>query len=100
MKPLIVISGSALAKLPLLSMLTVTALTLMTGSVLLSPVVHAQAAAEAAEAEPEKGPHRGRMLRDGDFALELAIFETGVPPEFRVWTTLAGNAIAPQDLLS
>jgi cobalt-zinc-cadmium efflux system membrane fusion protein len=33
------------------------------------------------------------MLRDGDFALELAIFETGVPPEFRVWPTLDGTAV-------
>ena len=38
------------------------------------------------------------MLRDGDFALELAIFETGVPPEFQVWSTLSGQPIAPQDL--
>ncbi|RHW77307.1 efflux RND transporter periplasmic adaptor subunit [Colwellia sp. RSH04] len=47
------------------------------------------------EAEPEKGPNRGRMLRDGKFALELAIFETGVPPEFRVWVTNDGKAVAP-----
>ncbi|MGC1497850.1 MAG: HlyD family efflux transporter periplasmic adaptor subunit [Sulfitobacter sp.] len=52
----------------------------------------------AAEAEPEKGPHRGRMLREGDFALELAIFETGVPPEFRVWITDAGKPINPQEV--
>ncbi len=49
----------------------------------------------AEQAEPEKGPHRGRMLRDGEFALELAIFETGVPPEFRVWVTHDGKAVAP-----
>ncbi|MGY8776060.1 HlyD family efflux transporter periplasmic adaptor subunit [Spongiibacter tropicus] len=49
-----------------------------------------------AVAEPEKGPHRGRMLRDGDFALELSIFETGVPPEFRVWFTERGKPIAPE----
>ena len=42
---------------------------------------------EVAVVEPAKGPHRGRLLVDGDFALELAIFETGVPPEFRVWAT-------------
>ena len=47
------------------------------------------------EAEPEKGPNRGRMLRDGKFALELAIFETGVPPEFRVWVTNDGKAVSP-----
>tara|TARA_Y100001949_G_C15976926_1_gene326553 strand:+ start:270 stop:1544 length:1275 start_codon:yes stop_codon:yes gene_type:complete len=53
---------------------------------------------EQAEPEPEKGPHRGRLLRDGDFTVELAIFETGVPPEFRVWADKAGQAIAPQNL--
>lgn len=35
--------------------------------------------------EYERGPHNGRMLRDGDFALEITIFETVVPPEFRVY---------------
>ncbi len=73
------------------------ALPLFAGSALPTQMVYAQSA-ETAEAEPEKGPHRGRMLRDGDFALELAIFETGVPPEFRVWTTLSGQPIAPQDV--
>lgn len=53
---------------------------------------------EAAEAEPAKGPNRGRLLIDGDFVLELAIFETGVPPEFRVWVTDAGASVAPEDV--
>lgn len=52
----------------------------------------------AAEAEPAKGPHRGRMLTDGDFALELAIFETGVPPEFRVWVTDSGAPVRAGDV--
>ncbi|XOV85444.1 MAG: efflux RND transporter periplasmic adaptor subunit [bacterium] len=50
------------------------------------------------EAEPEKGPHNGRMLIDGDFTLELAIFETGVPPEFRVWVTDASVPVSPNDI--
>ncbi len=54
-------------------------------------------AADAAP-EPEKGPHRGRLLRDGDFVLELAIFETGVPPEFRVWVTDQGQPVKPADV--
>jgi len=53
---------------------------------------------EPVEEEIEKGPHRGRILRDGDFTLELAIFETGVPPEFRAWATKAGNMLKPKDL--
>jgi cobalt-zinc-cadmium efflux system membrane fusion protein len=46
----------------------------------------------------ERGPHGGRILKDGDFALELAIFETGVPPEFRAWATSAGQPTDPRDL--
>lgn len=45
-----------------------------------------------------KGPHGGRLLVDGEFALELAIFETGTPPEFRVWVTNAGVPVAPGDV--
>jgi cobalt-zinc-cadmium efflux system membrane fusion protein len=39
----------------------------------------------AAAGDFERGPHRGRLLRDGDFALELQIFEDGVPPEYHVY---------------
>ena len=35
--------------------------------------------------EFERGPHGGRWLADGDFALELTIFEQGIPPEFRAF---------------
>ncbi len=56
---------------------------------------HGHEAEEAAEA---KGPHRGRLLTDGDFTLELAIFEAGVPPEFRAWFTKAGKPVAPADV--
>ncbi|MDP2323747.1 MAG: efflux RND transporter periplasmic adaptor subunit [Gammaproteobacteria bacterium] len=38
-----------------------------------------------AETEFERGPHNGRLLRDKDFALEITIFETGVPPQFRLY---------------
>ncbi len=43
----------------------------------------------------ERGPHNGRLLRDGDFALEVTIFETGVPPEFRLYPYQNGQPIAP-----
>ncbi len=48
------------------------------------PEMPAGHAAEA-PAEYERGPHRGRMLRDGEFALEVTIFETGVPPQYRLY---------------
>jgi membrane fusion protein, heavy metal efflux system len=44
--------------------------------------------------EVEKGPHHGRMLRDGSLALELAIAEDGIPPEFRVWLTQDGKPLS------
>lgn len=53
---------------------------------------------ETAAADFERGPNNGRMLRDGGFALELAIFETGVPPEFRAWPTENGEAVAPSSV--
>jgi len=52
----------------------------------------------ADEEEVEKGPRNGRMLRSGNFALELAIFETGVPPEFRAWATMDGQQLQPEEL--
>lgn len=48
---------------------------------------------DLAAGDYERGPSNGRMLREGNFALELAIFETGVPPEFRAWPTLAGEPL-------
>lgn len=54
--------------------------------------------AEHSEAEMEqvaKGTHGGRLLIDGDFAVELAIFETGVPPEFRAWVNHGGEMLSP-----
>ncbi len=38
-----------------------------------------------ATADPVKGPHGGRLLVDGDLAVEVTIFERGVPPTFRVY---------------
>ena len=53
----------------------------------------------AMEAEDfERGPNNGRMLREGDFAIELAVFEAGVPPEFRAWATQGGQALDPRDV--
>jgi membrane fusion protein, heavy metal efflux system len=40
---------------------------------------------EAAEVEPVKGEHGGRLLEQDGYALELKIFEDGVPPEYRIW---------------
>lgn len=45
--------------------------------------------------EFERGPHRGRLLRDGEFALEITIFETHVSPQFRLYAYQGGKPVAP-----
>jgi len=44
---------------------------------------------KTAEGEHEedfvRGPHKGRLLTSGDFAIEVTIFEDGVEPEFRLY---------------
>jgi cobalt-zinc-cadmium efflux system membrane fusion protein len=45
----------------------------------------------------EKGEHNGRLLKDKNFTLELAIFETGVPPEYRAWALVDGKPVAPTE---
>lgn len=53
---------------------------------------------EAMEPQEERGPHGGRLLVDGDVALEVTIFERGVPPEFRVYPFLAGQPLTPREV--
>jgi cobalt-zinc-cadmium efflux system membrane fusion protein len=50
--------------------------------------------AHAEHEEIEKGAHGGRLLEDGKFAIELAIFESGVPPEYHAWPALAGKPLS------
>ena len=52
----------------------------------------------AAQAEFERGPHRGRMLRDGNFAIEVTIFEDGVEPEFHLYAYRDDKPVRPQDV--
>ena len=49
-------------------------------------------------AEVVKGPRGGRLLTSDDFTLELSIFETGVPPEFRAWASLGDQQLKPTDV--
>src|SRR3546814_18284012 len=56
----------------------------------------AENAESAAAADYERGLHNGRMLRDGDFALEVTIFETGVPPQFPLYAYHDGEPLAAE----
>ncbi|VAW56818.1 Probable Co/Zn/Cd efflux system membrane fusion protein, partial [hydrothermal vent metagenome] len=53
---------------------------------------------ESAEVEIEKGDHGGRLLTQNDFTLELSIFETGVPPEFRAWASFKDEPLNPSEI--
>ena len=48
--------------------------------------------------EQVKGPHRGRLLSEGDFQVEITIYERGVPPQFRVYVFDRGNAVDPDEV--
>lgn len=55
-------------------------------------------AESAATDEYQRGPHRGRLLGDGGFGLEVTIFETNVPPHFRLYAYQDGKPLAPAEV--
>jgi cobalt-zinc-cadmium efflux system membrane fusion protein len=55
------------------------------------------AAGEHAE-EAASGPNGGRLLSDGELAIELAIFESGVEPEFHAWASASGRPLEPSEV--
>ena len=59
-----------------------------------APAENTHAAADAFE----RGPHNGRLLRDGPLALEVTVYETGVPPEFRLYGYRDGKPLPPSAL--
>jgi cobalt-zinc-cadmium efflux system membrane fusion protein len=57
---------------------------------------HAGAAHAADDAaKPPKGPHGGRLFTAGDYAVEVTLFESGVEPQFRLYTMLGGQPLDP-----
>lgn len=53
---------------------------------------------EAPAADYERGPRGGRMLRDGDFAVEVTIYEPDIPPQSRVYPFLNDKPIDPSEV--
>ncbi|NNJ96423.1 MAG: secretion protein HlyD, partial [Gammaproteobacteria bacterium] len=49
--------------------------------------------------EYAKGPHGGRLLVQNDFALEVTIYETGLPPEFRVYAYHDDQAVDAEKVM-
>jgi membrane fusion protein, heavy metal efflux system len=52
----------------------------------------------AAPADFERGPHNGRLLRDGNLSLEVTVFEEGVPPELHVYPFLDNRPLDPSQI--
>lgn len=52
----------------------------------------------AREAQVREGPHGGRLLGAGDFALEVTIYERGVPPGFRLYAFVDDEPVPPEDV--
>ncbi|MFN7168268.1 MAG: efflux RND transporter periplasmic adaptor subunit [Pannonibacter sp.] len=55
-------------------------------------------ASEAAAEDYARGPHNGRLLQDEAFALEMTIFETGVPPQYRIYPYKDGKPLDPSSV--
>ncbi|WP_035384472.1 efflux RND transporter periplasmic adaptor subunit [Ferriphaselus sp. R-1] len=48
-----------------------------------------------AAAAPQKGPHGGKLFTQDGYGTEVAIFEQGVEPEFRIYTYQDGKPLDP-----
>ena len=57
-----------------------------------------KAETEVAAGDYERGPHRGRMLRDGDFALEITLYEDGAEPLFRLYPYVDDKPVDPRQV--
>jgi membrane fusion protein, heavy metal efflux system len=54
---------------------------------------HEEAALRHEENDHAKGPHRGRLLSEDGFQVEITIYERGIPPQFRVYVFDKGKAV-------
>ncbi len=76
-------------------MLFVLAGWLMLSTSDVSDTHHDEHAHHDQEGEVAKGLHGGRLLIDQDFSLEISIYETGLPPEFRVYAYKGNQPVSP-----
>src|SRR5829696_8448429 len=55
----------------------------------------AEGAAAPGPLDYARGPHGARLLSDDDLQLEMTIYETGVPPQFRIYPYDAAKKPVP-----
>jgi len=51
---------------------------------------------EHAVAMEKEGPHGGKLLEDGEFAVEITIFEVGIPAEMRLYVYENNQQVSPE----
>ena len=49
------------------------------------------------EVQEEKGPNGGKLLSEGDIELEVTIYESGIPPEMRIYVYQDEQLLAPKN---
>lgn len=65
---------------------------------LLSAVGNAGEGVDSDGKQFARGPHGGRLLSEGEFSLEIILFEEGVPPEFRAYPFISGKPLSPEEV--
>jgi cobalt-zinc-cadmium efflux system membrane fusion protein len=74
-------------------------LTVLFNSSLFAAGGHGHGHDEPAHDEPPEGPHGGRLLEGDGLNLEITIFESGIPPEMRIYPFLPdGTAVNPAEI--
>lgn len=56
---------------------------------------HGSSESHHAGDDSSTGPHNGRLLQQDQFALEVTIFESGVPPEFHIYPYFQDHPVDP-----
>jgi cobalt-zinc-cadmium efflux system membrane fusion protein len=56
------------------------------------------AAAEPEQLEERKGPHGGKLLQERGFSIEVTIFESGIPPEMRLYVYRDAKPLPPEEV--
>lgn len=76
----------------------VLAVLILTSAPPKGPEEDERGAGEAREEQVLRGPHGGRLLSRDGFALEITIYEQGVPPRFRVYAYEGDKPLPPEQV--
>lgn len=82
-----------------LKLITILAALLAGGSYVYPHAANAENAPGSEKQEFERGPHNGRLLKKDGFAVEITIFEDGVPPQFRVFAYENNKPLDPSKVV-